>query len=626
MTHRVQAPSPNCRAAIVSTALLATLALRAVNGMPRLHNARRIADDAQQISVAVSRSPIRIVTGRDFVTGEQLTIGQRILSVGMLGIDVLDPFIVAKGVGKAITASGSALQSITHGLADNLASGRTRNALQEVADATTPNVTQAVPTARLPAGVITRVGIDGLQRTFSAVADTGLEAVAKAQTHAGVGRLNDAVAVNRGAQPARFQQGVSEGATRELPRPSAAREAPKTAGDLAKKVDTEAMPLMARSAAEGDQGKIVWRDLCDECFPGGTRVALADGRWCAIENVMVGDRILTRDQGSDTSPFISGAVSQVFTRVAQRVVVLRLSAAGPSVEERGVELRATPEHPFWLIGHGWMAAQDLPAGGLIAGDTSSWRVVSVTAEATPQRVYNLEVPGTHTYVVAAPRGPPAGVWVHNVCTKDEALQYLKRADMAPFVRLVVGKAADAAVTYADRLVAYRKMVAARKAVLNLKRGEGPDFWTLTAEQRGAFAEELFGMNLGRNFPVIDNWDGIARKATSLKTLNLGSGFYDDAGVLDATVRKYIDDLRDWKSASGSTDYRVEKQLVGTDRANKRVEIDLADPAFVQSKELILAVPANPTAAGIPPGQRALLAKLQEYAAGHNITLTIVEIP
>ncbi len=121
------------------------------------------------------------------------------------------------------------------------------------------------------------------------------------------------------------------------------------------------------------------------------------------------------------------------------------------------------------------------------------------------------------------------------------------------------------------------------------------------------------------------WSEI-RKATSLKTLNLGSSFYADAGVLDATVRKYIDDLHQWKSASGKTDYKADGVIEAPDRAGGRVRIELEDETFVRSKELILAVPANPTAVGIPPGQRALLVKLQEYAAENNITLTIVEIP
>ncbi len=109
---------------------------------------------------------------------------------------------------------------------------------------------------------------------------------------------------------------------------------------------------------------------------------------------------------------------------------------------------------------------------------------------------------------------------------------------------------------------------------------------------------------------------------------LGSEFYDDAGVLDATVRKYIDDLRDWKSASGRTIYpeKGDGIIRGLDRNNVSVDVNVKDSNFVRSKELILAVPANPTAAGIPAGQRALLAKLQEYAESQGIVLNLVEIP
>ena len=67
------------------------------------------------------------------ITGQRLTLGQRIGAVAMLGLDVIDPFIVAKGASKAFTASGQVLQSFTRGLADNLAPGRIRNVIQQTA-------------------------------------------------------------------------------------------------------------------------------------------------------------------------------------------------------------------------------------------------------------------------------------------------------------------------------------------------------------------------------------------------------------------------------------------------------------------------------------------------------------
>jgi len=118
------------------------------------------------------------------ITGQRLTLGQRIGAVAMLGLDVIDPFIVAKGASKAFTASGQVLQSFTRGLADNLAPGRIRNVIQQTAgDAATPGLTHVAPTARLPSGVITRIGLEGLQQAFHVVDGAALDAVAKARTH-----------------------------------------------------------------------------------------------------------------------------------------------------------------------------------------------------------------------------------------------------------------------------------------------------------------------------------------------------------------------------------------------------------------------------------------------------------
>jgi len=369
-----------------------------------------------------------------------------------------------------------------------------------------------------------------------------------------------------------------------------------------------------RSAADGDEGKIIWRDLCDECFPAGTRVAMADGTWRAIERIRSGDLVLTRPQDAPGASPLAACVTQTFTRTADRLVLVRLrdQQGGQSV------IRCTPEHPVWLLGSGWSAAQDLPMGGRVAGMAEPLTVEGVEDEAVPAAVFNFEVEGTHTYFVASPRGPPTPVWVHNQCTKEEAIIYLRRPEMAPFVRFLVGKADDAPIRAADLDAVYKRMVKAKEAVLGVEKGLGPDFWTLPVNVRADVAEVLFAMNLERNIPVIDAWDAVRRKAVSLKTLNLSSPRYANPAILDGQIRRYIDSLADLTSNSGSTKYTViNARIRGAARPFDIYESDIV------LKELLLVIPAG---AEMPAGQMAILDSLRKYAAGKKVNLIVTAVP
>jgi len=205
-------------------------------------------------------------------------------------------------------------------------------------------------------------------------------------------------------------------------------------------------------------------------------------------------------------------------------------------------------------------------------------------------------------------------------TKEEAIIYLRRPEMAPFVRFLVGKADDAPIRAADLDAVYKRMVKAKEAVLGVEKGLGPDFWTLPVNVRADVAEVLFAMNLERNIPVIDAWDAVRRKAVSLKTLNLSSPRYANPAILDGQIRRYIDSLADLKSNSGSTKYaEIKARIRG---ATKEFIIDESD---ILSRELLLVVPGGP---GMTAGQRSLLSFLQEYAAGRKkkVNLVIMVVP
>ena len=77
------------------------------------------------------------------------------------------------------------------------------------------------------------------------------------------------------------------------------------------------------------------------------------------------------------------------------------------------EIKATPEHPFWVEGKGFVTADALRAGDEVRLCDGSRTNVERTEEEVleePVQVYNFEVADWHTYYVSG-----TGVLVHNSC-------------------------------------------------------------------------------------------------------------------------------------------------------------------------------------------------------------------
>jgi len=95
-------------------------------------------------------------------------------------------------------------------------------------------------------------------------------------------------------------------------------------------------------------------------------------------------------------------VLNTHSRPASATVVI--SCNGGSVE-------ATPEHPFWVVERGWVAAAELQPGHLLAGRAgAAFAVQTLGTNTASQTVFNLDVGEFHTYHVAVD-----GLLVHNGC-------------------------------------------------------------------------------------------------------------------------------------------------------------------------------------------------------------------
>jgi ribonucleoside-diphosphate reductase alpha chain len=150
----------------------------------------------------------------------------------------------------------------------------------------------------------------------------------------------------------------------------------------------------------------------------------------------VGDTLIDTDEGlvrfevlakrSEAGETLPGARS--FDRASGRLVSRPITKAWAVGEARtlvdvqtatGLALRCTPEHRFLTADAGWMEARQLSPGTVLVGSNGTGsrgtdQVIVVTAAKLdgPITVYDLEVDGTHNFVVGAD-GVSSGVVVHN---------------------------------------------------------------------------------------------------------------------------------------------------------------------------------------------------------------------
>jgi hypothetical protein len=149
------------------------------------------------------------------------------------------------------------------------------------------------------------------------------------------------------------------------------------------------------------------------CFVAGTPLVIDfEGNAIRIEQVRVGDWLLSRSENDPNGPLALKQVLAVFLRVGR---ILHLH-----VRERVI--RTTTEHPFWVVNRGeWLSASRLEIGDVVVGyDGQCSTVEDLLDTGAYETVYNVRVAGYHTYFVG---GKEWGfsVWAHNAEYKVEAV-------------------------------------------------------------------------------------------------------------------------------------------------------------------------------------------------------------
>jgi hypothetical protein len=134
------------------------------------------------------------------------------------------------------------------------------------------------------------------------------------------------------------------------------------------------------------------------CFVAGTQVKTADG-FKPIEDVAIGDTVLSSNV--ETGEIGYKSVVNEFVKQTAELVSVKLD---------GETITATPEHPFFVEGRGWVAAGELTVGDKLVTPDGTVEILSVEREDVAATVYNFEVEDWHTYYVSG-----AVALVHNDC-------------------------------------------------------------------------------------------------------------------------------------------------------------------------------------------------------------------
>ena len=99
------------------------------------------------------------------------------------------------------------------------------------------------------------------------------------------------------------------------------------------------------------------------CFAAGTQVLVgydASGNPVTsnIEDLQVGDTVVTRNQDDPDAPLEEHAVTAISVSPVNHLRLLEIQEPDGTTQT----IRTTGEHPFWVKDVGWVKAADLVAG------------------------------------------------------------------------------------------------------------------------------------------------------------------------------------------------------------------------------------------------------------------------
>lgn len=139
------------------------------------------------------------------------------------------------------------------------------------------------------------------------------------------------------------------------------------------------------------------------CFVAGTSVAMGAGVYKSIENIVVGDKVLSYNE--ENGQVSCQKVIDIFSKEVNQTISLVVN---------GELIETTYNHPFWSPKHnGWVQAGELNIGDYVLNSNGELEIISskvVNEYLNPVMVYNFTVENNHTYYVGEDE-----ILVHNEC-------------------------------------------------------------------------------------------------------------------------------------------------------------------------------------------------------------------
>ena len=126
-----------------------------------------------------------------------------------------------------------------------------------------------------------------------------------------------------------------------------------------------------------------------------------------------------------------------------------------------------------------------------------------------------------------------------------------------------------------------------------------DIWGLDNFRRGEGFRDLFGSNLPKTYPVIDNFEN--GNATSFKSIDLTAPYYKSKSKITKSIKNDIDQLSAFKGG--------EKTIDG-----KKYKVD-----NISGKTLKVIIPSNS-----PKDRKEAVTALKEYAKSKGVKLEVKE--
>jgi subtilisin family serine protease len=127
---------------------------------------------------------------------------------------------------------------------------------------------------------------------------------------------------------------------------------------------------------------------CANCFTAGTQVLTEDGEK-PIEEVQIGDKVLAKN--SETGELGYKLVDATFRKEATFTYRIHI---GSEV------ITTTAEHPFWVVGKGWISAKEIAKADLLETyNGTHLEVDRIEVKHEKVSLFNLSVQDFHTYFV-----------------------------------------------------------------------------------------------------------------------------------------------------------------------------------------------------------------------------------